>query len=182
MLNQKLFSKLFMQLVSQSKKNKILEVKEWQVVDNKVDLRCYGKYRSHNSHSLCFICKGGELAIPKLHCCPFLRVLRRSKGFSTWRPGEFGRRTKLHIEGNTAEGENTDRPGYSVFCPLSSCVSVFVGVCSSSISASLCYFSSHSDSILRVFELSSKLFEFSKRKEKSGNQNYPKSLVFIFLT
>ena len=40
----------------------------------------------------------------------------------------------------------------------------------------------HSDSILRVFELFSKLFEFLKRKEKSGNQNYPKSLVFIFLT
>lgn len=59
-----------MQLVSQSKKNKILEVKEWQVADNKIDLRCYGKYRSRNSHSLCFICKGGELAIPNVALLP----------------------------------------------------------------------------------------------------------------
>ena len=70
MLNQNLFPKLFMQLVSQSKKNKILDAKEWQVVDNKIDLRCSGKYRSRNSHSLCFICKGGELAIPNVALLP----------------------------------------------------------------------------------------------------------------
>ena len=80
MLNQKLFSKLFMQLVSQSKKNKILEVKEWQVVDNKVDIRCYGKYRSRNSQSLCSICKGGELAIPKVALLPVSQSTEEIQG------------------------------------------------------------------------------------------------------
>lgn len=69
-----------MQLVSQSKKNKILEVKGWQVVDNKVDLRCYGKYRSCNSHTLCSICKGGELAIPKVTLLPVSQSTEEIQG------------------------------------------------------------------------------------------------------
>lgn len=123
-----------------------------------------------------------------LHCCPFLRALRRSKGFSTWKTWRVWERIKPPQKATLLKEQTlTDQDTLCSARGQAVWVSLWVYVAPPSLP--VCYFmrpwvsDEPSTSLSQWFYLACvwtflKAFWILKKKRKIRNQNYPKSLVF----